>query len=178
MIPINKHISETAIVTDFSRLDENAIRLVGEDKMLITAGNAENFNAMTAGWGGFGRLWHMQAAFVFIRPQRYTFLFAEKFDRFTLSFFDKSYDETYNVFGTKSGRDTDKVKETGLIPVLTDGGIGFEQARLTLECRKLYADFIDPAKFIDKSVIEKVYPQADFHKMYVARILKTWIKSL
>jgi len=39
--------------------------------------------------------------------------------------------------GTKSGKDVDKIKETGLIPVETDkGNIFFQQASLVIECKK------------------------------------------
>lgn len=37
---------------------DNYIRLIGKDWMLITAGNQECFNTMTASWGGVGFLWN------------------------------------------------------------------------------------------------------------------------
>ena len=37
---------------------ENAIKLIGDDWMLITAANGENVNTMTASWGSFGVLWN------------------------------------------------------------------------------------------------------------------------
>ena len=38
--------------------------------MLVSAGNKEKFNTMTASWGGIGWLWNKPVAFVFIRPEK------------------------------------------------------------------------------------------------------------
>ena len=61
--------------------------LISKDWMLITSGDAQGFNTMTASWGGLGVLWHKNVATVYIRPQRYTYEFVEKNDLLTLSFF-------------------------------------------------------------------------------------------
>ncbi len=47
-----------------------------------------------------------------------------------------------------------------------------EQARLSLECKKLYADGIKPECFLDKESLEKWYGGAHggFHKMYIVEI--------
>ena len=82
----------------------------------------------------------------------------------TLSFLGHSEEarKIYNFCGSKSGRDFDKAKETGLVPVETENGsIGFEQARLTLECRKLYKDTMTAEKFLDKSLLQWLEPRAD-----------------
>ena len=55
---------------DPKQIDENVIRLIGSQWMLVTAGNPAHFNTMTASWGGLGFLWNRPVAFVFIRPQR------------------------------------------------------------------------------------------------------------
>lgn len=81
------------------------------------------------------------------------------------------------VCGSKSGRDTDKVKATGLKPVFTEqGNVLFEQARLSLECKKLYIDTIKPECFLDKESLEKWYDDAHggFHKMYIVEIENIW----
>ena len=33
-------------------IDKNVIKLIGQDWMLVTAGDQEKFNMMTASWGG------------------------------------------------------------------------------------------------------------------------------
>ena len=52
------------------------------------------------------------------------------------------------------------------------GNVLFEQARLSLECKKLYADAIKPECFLDKESLEKWYGGAHggFHKMYIVEI--------
>ena len=59
-------------------MTDNVFRLIGERWMLITAGDREGFNTMTASWGGLGVLWGMHVATCYIRPQRYTYGFMEK----------------------------------------------------------------------------------------------------
>ena len=104
---------------------------------------------------------------------RYTYEFVEKNDYLTLSFLGEENKKIHAVCGSKSGRNIDKVKETGLKPVFTEkGNVLFEQARLSLECKKLYADTIKPECFLDKESIEKWYGGAHggFHKMYIVEI--------
>ena len=67
-------------------LSENFFEVIGKEWMLVTAGNKDHFNTMTASWGGIGFLWNKPVVYVFIRPERYTFEFIEKSEYFTLSF--------------------------------------------------------------------------------------------
>ena len=161
--------------TDLSRLaKEDIISIIGKEWMLITAGDIQHFNTMTASWGGVGFLWGKPVAFVFIRPERYTHDFVEQNDRLTLTFFDEADKDILNFCGTKSGRDYDKVKETGLRPVATpSGNVSFEQARLTIEGRKLYKTRLTADGFIDKAALERWYhdkPGGGLHDVYVVEI--------
>ena len=149
---------------------EYPFELIGNDWMLITAGNKEKFNTMTASWGTIGILWNKKVATCFIRPQRYTFEFIEKNDYFSLSFFDSSYKDILKLCGTKSGREIDKVKETNLTPCFENVAPYFKEAHTVLVCKKIYSQFIDPECILDKS-IEKNYPNKDYHKMYVGEII-------
>ena len=167
--------------TDISRLgQEDIIRAIGKEWMLITAGTPEKYNMMTASWGGVGFLWNKPVAFIFVRPERYTHALIEENDRLTLSFLGVENRAIMNFCGTKSGRDFDKAKETGLVPVTTEHGtISFEQARLTLECRKLYKTEMLPGEFLDKSVLEHWYndkPGGSLHTVYVVEIENVYEK--
>lgn len=75
---------------DPKEIPGNLIKLIADEWMLVTAGTQEKFNTMTANWGGAGYLWNRPVAFVFIRPERYTYEFAEKSEMFTLSFMTKN----------------------------------------------------------------------------------------
>ena len=89
-------------------LTENFFEAIGKEWMLVTSGSKEKFNTMTASWGGIGFLWNKAVAFIFIRPERYTYEFIEKNDMLTLSFLGSGNRSIYNICGSKSGRDTDK----------------------------------------------------------------------
>jgi flavin reductase (DIM6/NTAB) family NADH-FMN oxidoreductase RutF len=159
-------------------IDENIVKMAADEWLLVTAGNKEHFNMMTASWGMLGHLWNEAVVMVFIRPQRYTYEFMESEKYFTITVFSDDYRDILNFCGSKSGRDYDKVKETGLIPVETAlGNVYYKQAKLVIECEKIYADFFSKDKFIDQSLPSKVYPSGDFHKMYVGKILNVWVEK-
>ena len=154
----------------------NVVQQIGYDWMLITAGTKDDFNTMTAAWGGIGFLWKEPMATIFVRPQRYTYEFTEKYDMFTLCFFDSKHHEALKICGTKSGRDIDKMKETGLVPLVSStGNVYYEQAKLVIECRKVYYDDINPDKFLDPRP-DKNYPKKDYHRMYMGFIENCLLK--
>ena len=145
--------------------------------MLITAGTPEHCNTMTASWGGLGVLWNANVAVSFVRPSRYTYEFLEKGKYYTLSFFDSGYRRALQLCGSKSGREIDKAEETGLIPVFDQAAPYFEQASLVLVCKKLYAQPMDPAGFVDKALDSRWYPDKDYHKMFVGEVIKVLVKE-
>ena len=153
-------------------IKDNVFEIIGDEWMLITAGNQDNFNTMTASWGTVGILWNLPVAICFIRPQRHTFGFAESSGYYTLSFLGKENRKILQFCGSRSGRDTDKIAETGLIPLETElGNVYFEQSRLGLECKKLYADFLKEDQFNIAELIPKNYPKRDFHKFYIGQVV-------
>ena len=171
-----QHVSDIMSKADILKIRESAPKLIGKDWMMITAGDNTKFNTMTASWGTLGELWNKPVAVVFIRDHRYTYEFVENNDYFTLTFYAEKYRDALNITGTKSGRNIDKVAEAGITPVKTDHGIAFAEGRLVIECRKLYADFLNADAFIEKSFINEHYPNGDYHKMYVGEIVNVWRK--
>ncbi|MDR3794458.1 flavin reductase [Phocaeicola sp.] len=162
-----------------SELKDNMFDAIGKEWMLVTAGTPEKFNMMTASWGGTGILWGKPVAFIFIRPERYTYEFIEKGDTLTLSFLGEAHRDIHKICGSQSGRDIDKVAASGLKPYVTENGnIAYEQARLILECKKLYADFIDADNFVDKLLISRWYGEGHggFHKMYILEIQNVFVE--
>ena len=88
--------------TDLAHLEkEGVFQLIGREWMLITAGTPENFNTMTASWGGLGWLWNKPVAFVFVRPERHTYGFIEAQEQHTLSFLGEEHRDILNFCGTK-----------------------------------------------------------------------------
>lgn len=169
---------KTFQVVNPKEIDENAIKLIGDKWMLVTARDSAKFNMMTASWGTIGYLWNKPVVFIFIRPQRYTFGFLEEKENFTISFFGEQYRDALKICGSMSGRDVNKLEKTGLTPRYTEAGsVAFEEANLILECKKMYADFLNPEAFIDTAIVSAHYPAKDFHKVYVAEIVKAWEKK-
>jgi len=159
------------------QLTDNPFNLVGKDWMLITAGNMEKYNMMTASWGGFGVLWNKKVCFCFVRPSRYTYQFMEENDTFTLSFFEENYRKALSFCGANSGRDVDKTAATGITPAeSTSKSVYFEEARLVIECKKLYYQDLDPSHFLDSS-LESNYKQNDYHRIYVGEIIQCYAKN-
>jgi flavin reductase (DIM6/NTAB) family NADH-FMN oxidoreductase RutF len=155
-------------------ITQNPFSLIDDDWFLLSAGNINSFNTMTASWGGVGILWNKPVVFCFVRPQRYTYKFMEANELFTVSFFDESHRDALNVCGKVSGRQADKMKSTGLKPIESPGGsIFYEQAKLMLECRKLYFSDINPEHFLFEG-IHANYPKKDYHRMYVGEIISSF----
>jgi len=159
------------VAVDPESIQDNVFRLIGKDWMLVTAGTRDSFNTMTASWGGMGVLWDKKVCVSFVRPTRYTFEFLEKSEVYTLSFLEEQYRDILTYCGTKSGRDVNKVAETSLSPVFADDTVFFAEARLVVECRKVYFQDITPANFLDPA-IEEYYPKKDYHRIYVGEILR------
>ena len=159
------------------QITDNVFKLLDKDWMLVTAGTPEHFNTMTASWGGLGILWNKPVAFVFIRPTRYTYEFAERASTLTLSFFTEKYRNAMTLCGSLSGRHTDKVRQAGLTPVLSDlGGVCFSEARMIFECSKMYYTDIDPTHFQNPD-IDRHYPAKDYHRMYICEIVNCYEKK-
>ena len=118
-------------------IDKNLISAIAEEWMLITAGDQNGYNMMTASWGFAGEMWGNDCVMAVVRPQRYTLEFLNKNDTFTLSFYGDNK-EIHKVCGSKSGRDVDKTAETGLTPVFSDGTTYFQEARMVIVCKKQY----------------------------------------
>lgn len=162
--------------TNIKSLKASPVKMIADDWALLTAGDIKDFNTMTVSWGGVGELWSREVAFVFVRPQRYTYEFMEKSDRFTLSFFGGDCKKELGVCGSKSGRDIDKCAETGLVPIEADGSVTFTQAKTVLVCKKIAFQDLDPSGFLDPSIMD-TYTLQDYHRMYVGAIEKVLISE-
>lgn len=173
-------------------LKDNFFDAIGKEWMLVTAGTGSNFNLMTASWGGIGWLWNKPVAFVFIRPERYTFEFAEQSNHITLSFLGMSKEarEIYKICGSKSGRDINKVEACGLeVEPTVHDGVAYKQARLTLVGTKLYAEDLKPECFIDSALRDRWYSSSQeaqkldsgitngMHKMYILEITGAYVND-
>ena len=138
---------------------ENAFEMIGKDWLLITAEKDGKVNTMTASWGGVGVLWNKKVAYIFIRPQRYTKEFVDFSDRLSVCVLPNSYRKELSYLGNVSGKDEDKISNANLKVQKYEYVPYFDEARLTLICRKLYAQDLKEEYFIEKDIIDKWYPQ-------------------
>ncbi len=157
---------------DPKALDKNVFSAIGDQWMLITAGTASRCNTMTASWGGLGVIWGAPAATCYIRPQRYTKEFVDREEYFTLTFFGEEYRKALSLCGSRSGRDTNKVKECGFtVRTAECGAPYFEEAELVMVCRKRFSQPMDPDR-IPQELKTKWYPKKDYHILYIGEIIE------
>lgn len=165
------------ITVKSEELNENFFHAIGNQWMLITAGNSESYNTMTASWGGVGVLWNKDVTFSFVRESRYTMEFLDREQYFTLCFFGDNMRKELAFCGANSGRDVNKTEVTGLIPCFDENAPYFEQAELVLVCKKLYKQKMTADCFIDKSIINTSYSNGDWHELFVGEIVKALRKA-
>ena len=157
-------------------LTENVFHLINDDWMLVAAEDGGRTNAMTASWGAVGEMWGKSVVMIVIRPQRYTKTFLDQTETFSLGIFPETQREMLNYMGTVSGRTEDKIAKSGLTESLVDGAPVFEESRMTLVCRKLFAQPMEEAAFLDQKTVDSWYPDKDFHTLYIAEIEKVLVK--
>ncbi len=93
-------------------------------------------------------------------------------DRLSVCVLPNSYRKELAYLGNVSGKDEDKISNANLKVQKYEDVPYFDEARLTLICRKLYAQDLKEECFIEKDIIDKWYPEKDYHTMYVVEIEK------
>ena len=155
-------------------LSVRAHHLWADQWLVLASGDfaAQNFNAMAVGWGSLGTMWGKPFAQVVVRPNRHTRQFMERYDTFTLCAFPERHRNAVRLLGTKSGRDGNKIAESGLTPMAASSVAApvFEEAELVIECRKMYWQDMDASHFLDPG-IQRNYPQKDYHRIYFGEIV-------
>ena len=155
-------------------INGNLIELISDEWMLISAGNKDGYNMMTASWGFAGEMWGNDSVIAMVRPQRYTMEFINNSDYFTLSFYgDKK--EIHKVCGSKSGRDVNKTELTGLTPIFSDDTVYFNEARLVLVCKKQYVEQLKENSFVDNEPLK--WYNDDLHYMVIGKIEKVLVSE-
>ena len=180
----NENLSFEKIFTELppDKLHDNVFKLFSEDFTVITAGDSIHYNSMTAGWGGIGILNRVPATYCVLRANRYTLELIRQNNTYTLSFFPDEYKDQVLFFGSKSGRNSQKMQETKLTAVKTpSGNTTYKEARLVFECRLAQITTVNPNDFYfeeDKKLIDDGYAEAnDYHKIVFGGITKIWVRK-
>ena len=137
---------------------------------LLTSGTKDKFNSMTISWGGAGTLWSKPVVTAYVRTSRYTHDFMDENEYFTISFYPEDMKQILGVFGSKSGRDIDKMIYEGLTAKEAGESVTFEEAELTLVCKKLFKQRLDEAN-MTKEIADAFYTGDAAHDMYIGEVV-------
>lgn len=174
-----------------NELNINPSIMIGKEWMLISAGNKDDFNCMTASWGHIGALWGKglngnPTVELFVRPCRHTDKYLKEQECFSLSFFSKEYNKDLLYLGSHSGKDEDKLSKTTLTPIFIDGIPCYKEAKLTIIARKVYVGKIEKEGFVKKEIIDEyykesgnegIYNNSSFHNVYIGEIVKILVEE-
>lgn len=155
--------------------------------IIITTKSNNKVNAMTVSWGTLGIEWAKNIFIIFVRENRYTRTILEENPEFSVNVPISGIDANIiKVCGTKSGFNTDKIKELNL--TLEEPNIisvpSIKELPLTLECKVIYKQKQDSYQ-IPEDIKNKFYPQdvdssfcganKDFHTVYYGEIVDSYI---
>ncbi|MBE5773114.1 MAG: flavin reductase family protein [Clostridiales bacterium] len=133
----------------------------------------ETPNTMTIGWATIGHIWNRPVFMVLVRPQRHTYEMLKKAGEFTVSVPTKNPLLKELAFaGTKSGRDLNKFDGHGITaakgqtietPVIEECGLHFE-------CKVVLTQDMTGER-MDTALMDRCYPERDFHTMFFGEIV-------
>lgn len=164
-------------------IKENPIKLFGDDWAVVAAGTKDDFNELTVSWGALGDAWwnNMPIAIIFVSATRYTQKYLEANETFSINIFPPEYRKATAYIGSHSGRDEDKIAATGLKVDFSENQTPlFPEARLIIECKKVYAHDLDRSKFSESligSYSQKVFQGVIPHTVYFGEIINCWVKK-
>jgi flavin reductase (DIM6/NTAB) family NADH-FMN oxidoreductase RutF len=137
---------------------------------------------MIGSGGGMGLLFMKPATWCILRGDRYTLELIQKEKTYTFSYFPEEYKKQILFLGSKSGRDSEKMKEVELTSVSTPSGdISFKEARLVIECKLTALTTASSNDFFTQETrdyIEEAYKEANVYRKFVfGEITRVWVKK-
>ncbi|MCL2598284.1 MAG: flavin reductase [Firmicutes bacterium] len=139
---------------------------------MVSARDGDKTGAMTVAWGGIGYMWNKPVFYLVVRPQRHTKTILDAVDTFAVSFLKDEHHDKHKYFGAASGFREDKIKTSGMAVEYSHDAPYFVESKKVYVCKKMSAQYFDPACFLQKEHIEKLYPKQDYHMMYIGEILE------
>jgi flavin reductase (DIM6/NTAB) family NADH-FMN oxidoreductase RutF len=163
-------------------ISDNVFKLVGKVFPVITAGKENHYNSMTCSGGGLGMLFMKPTTWCILRADRYTLKLIQKEQTYTMSYFPNEYKKQILFLGSKSGKDSEKMKEVELTSVQTPlGDMSFKQARLIIECKLTALTTANPNDYCTqeaKDSIIEAYKEAYVYRKFVfGEITHVWVKK-
>jgi flavin reductase (DIM6/NTAB) family NADH-FMN oxidoreductase RutF len=182
----DKSFDELFTKVDSAEIMPTLTKLILEEaNTVITAGEASQYNSMMANWQVLGN-YFMQpipTTMCLLGAGRYTLEFIRKEQSYTMSFFPDEYKDEAMKFGFRSGRNSDKMKETTLTHVLTpSGNPTYKEANVVIESRLFEITTVNPNDFYTKDGKKFVVDGAkdnngDYHKLVLGRITNVWVRK-
>lgn len=150
---------------------------------IVLAKADDHVNGMTISWGTLGREWEKEIFTIFIRETRFTHSLLEKNPEFTVIIPQNGFDrKIVGIFGTKSGRDVDKMKAAGVS--LIDGDSisvpAIAVPAIVLECKIIWKrdqkiEESDTAFHIYTTDANGVYVGPNHDTIYCGEIVKAYV---
>lgn len=151
--------------------------------ILLTTKAGDQINTMTIGWGHIGIEWGKPIFVAYVRESRHTKGMLDTSGEFTVNIPLGEFDsKILGYCGTKSGRDTDKIRDLGLTLVESDhvGVPGIAELPLTLECKVIYQqdqhnNTLPAGLYARYYPHTEQFPQGDYHTAYYGEIVGAYI---
>lgn len=104
--------------------------------VMVTCGTVEKPNVLTIAWTGIINS-EPAMTYISVRPSRFSYNIIKETKEFVINLSTEKMLKAVDFCGVKSGKDTDKLKETGLtvLPAENIKAPIIEQSPLSLECR-------------------------------------------
>ena len=155
---------------------------------ILTSGDKDHYNSMVIGWGSLGFSWQRPIFTVYVKRERYTHEFMEKYKIFTVTILKKEMYPKFSAYGIKSGRDINKEEVSGThIKFLDDGGITFEEADEVYVCKMvsrihLTTDDVEPEinefyEVVHKKLAHLIKQSPEPHSIYIGEIIGHYKRS-
>ena len=129
--------------------------------ILLTTKSGSRVNTMTIGWGKLGVEWNKPIFIAYVRESRFSRQLLEESGEFTVNIPTDSVDrKILSYCGTRSGRDTDKIRDLALTleEPLVVSAPGIRELPLTLECKVIYKQPQD-LEAIPAELLSRFYPE-------------------
>lgn len=140
---------------------------------LVSSGEGETTNVVTALWGGTGTLGDKSVAFSSLNSVNGSVKILEKEETYVISFYTEIYQDALAKFSSTKGDIANKIKESGLTPIQTpSGATTFAEAWMIIECKKGTAQPTPELSVVDVDDMNK----DNYSQTYIGEILNVWVK--
>ncbi len=159
-------------------LNFNFFKGLLQDWAVLGVGDASDTNSaniMTISWGGTGIIWNKPYAVSYVGSKRFTNDLLEKYDTFTLNFFEPNkFRKELKICGEGSGKEVNRFEKTGFNLKNIENTPAIEEAKLILHCKVLYSDLFKEDNFVDKKILQDFYAKEYTHKFFIGEILNVF----